>query len=83
MLLRGANAMGYTNYPGNVVHNFCKQNSKSGVNIFRIFNYINYINNLKLGADAASSAGGFVRVPPFTRVIYHNPTRASMILSIT
>ena len=60
MLLRGANAVGYTNYPDNVVYKFCKQAHTSGVDIFRVFDSLNYIENLKLGVDAAGSAGGFV-----------------------
>ena len=60
MLLRGANAVGYTNYPDNVVHKFCNQAHKSGVDIFRVFDSLNYIENLQLGVDAAGSAGGFV-----------------------
>jgi pyruvate carboxylase len=60
MLLRGANAVGYTNYPDNVVHKFCKQAKTSGVDIFRVFDSLNYLENLKLGVDAAGSAGGFV-----------------------
>ena len=60
MLLRGANAVGYTNYPDNVVHKFCKQAKTSGIDIFRVFDSLNYLDNLKLGVDAAGSAGGFV-----------------------
>ena len=60
MLLRGANAVGYTNYPDNVVYKFCEQAQKSGVDIFRVFDSLNYIDNLKLGVDAAGAAGGFV-----------------------
>lgn len=60
MLLRGANAVGYTNYPDNVVFEFCKQAKKSGIDIFRVFDSLNYIENLKLGVDAALAAGGFV-----------------------
>ena len=60
MLLRGANAVGYTNYPDNVVYKFCKQAHESGVDIFRVFDSLNYLDNLKLGVDAAGAAGGFV-----------------------
>jgi len=60
MLLRGANAVGYTNYPDNVVHKFCQQAHTSGIDIFRVFDSLNYLDNLKLGVDAAGSAGGFV-----------------------
>lgn len=60
MLLRGANAVGYTNYADNVVYEFCKQAQKSGVDVFRVFDSLNYLDNLKLGVDAAGAAGGFV-----------------------
>jgi len=60
MLLRGANAVGYTNYPDNLVHEFCKQAKTSGIDIFRVFDSLNYIENMKLGVDAAGGAGGFV-----------------------
>ncbi len=60
MLLRGANAVGYTNYPDNVVYKFCEQAQKSGIDVFRVFDSLNYLDNLKLGVDAAGAAGGFV-----------------------
>jgi pyruvate carboxylase len=60
MLLRGANAVGYTNYADNVVQRFCKQAKESGIDIFRVFDSLNYVENLQLGVDAAHSAGGFV-----------------------
>lgn len=60
MLLRGANAVGYTNYPDNVVYKFCDQAKKSGIDIFRVFDSLNYMENLKLGVDAVHKAGGFV-----------------------
>jgi pyruvate carboxylase len=37
MLLRGANAVGYTSYPDNVVDEFCRQARAGGVDIFRVF----------------------------------------------
>eukprot|EP00325_Prymnesiales_sp_UTEX-LB-985_P003378 CAMPEP_0174704466 /NCGR_PEP_ID=MMETSP1094-20130205/8048_1 /TAXON_ID=156173 /ORGANISM="Chrysochromulina brevifilum, Strain UTEX LB 985" /LENGTH=1223 /DNA_ID=CAMNT_0015902527 /DNA_START=50 /DNA_END=3721 /DNA_ORIENTATION=- len=60
MLLRGANAVGYTNYPDNVVFEFCKQARKSGIDIFRVFDSLNYLDNLKLGVEAALASGGVV-----------------------
>eukprot|EP01051_Picozoa_sp_SAG22_P002864 SAG22_NODE_132_length_18535_cov_8.178021_6_plen_768_part_00 len=41
MLLRGANAVGYTSYPDNVVHAFCDQSVKSGMDVFRVFDSLN------------------------------------------
>jgi pyruvate carboxylase len=60
MLLRGANAVGYTNYADNVVYKFCKEAQNSGIDVFRVFDSLNYLENLKLGVDAAGASGGFV-----------------------
>jgi pyruvate carboxylase len=60
MLLRGANAVGYTNYPDNIVYKFCDQARKSGIDIFRVFDSLNYLDNLQLGIAAVGKAGGFV-----------------------
>lgn len=61
MLLRGANAVGYTSYPDNVVHAFCKQSVKSGMDVFRVFDSLNYVPNLLLGMEAVHAAGGVVQ----------------------
>ncbi|TPX62454.1 pyruvate carboxylase [Spizellomyces sp. 'palustris'] len=58
MLLRGANAVGYTSYPDNVIYEFCKKARAHGVDIFRVFDSLNYEENLKLGIDAVVKAGG-------------------------
>mmetsp|Transcript_13396 Transcript_13396/g.20386 ORF Transcript_13396/g.20386 Transcript_13396/m.20386 type:complete len:1206 (+) Transcript_13396:63-3680(+) len=60
MLLRGANAVGYTSYPDNVVYEFCKQAKNNGMDVFRVFDSVNYIENMKLGIDAVGEAGGIV-----------------------
>ncbi|KAG8463392.1 hypothetical protein KFE25_004903 [Diacronema lutheri] len=60
MLLRGANAVGYTSYPDNVVKKFCKLAVKDGIDVFRIFDSLNYLENMKLGIDAVGEAGGVI-----------------------
>lgn len=60
MLLRGANAVGYTSYPDNVVHKFCKLSVEHGMDVFRIFDSLNYLPNIQLGIDAVGQAGGIV-----------------------
>ncbi len=60
MLLRGANAVGYTNYPDNVVHRFVQVARERGVDVFRVFDCLNYIDNLALGIDAVGAAGGVI-----------------------
>ncbi|XP_071525858.1 pyruvate carboxylase, mitochondrial isoform X2 [Panulirus ornatus] len=58
MLLRGANGVGYTNYPDNAVYKFCELSVKAGMDIFRVFDSLNYLPNLILGIDAVGNAGG-------------------------
>lgn len=60
MLLRGANAVGYTAYPDNVVEKFCDQAVRSGMDVFRVFDSLNYVENLRLGMDAVGAAGGII-----------------------
>ncbi|MGE0787263.1 MAG: pyruvate carboxylase [Sandaracinaceae bacterium] len=60
MLLRGANAVGYTSYPDNVVFEFVRLAKERGVDVFRIFDSLNYVENLKLGIDAVGQAGGVI-----------------------
>lgn len=60
MLLRGANAVGYTNYPDNVVQRFCELAVEHGMDIFRVFDSLNYVPNIVVGMEAAGNAGGVV-----------------------
>lgn len=60
MLLRGANAVGYTNYPDNVVFKFCEMAVAHGMDIFRVFDSLNYVPNLVVGMDAVGNAGGVI-----------------------
>jgi pyruvate carboxylase len=52
MLLRGANAVGYTNYPDNVVAGFVRHAAASGMDIFRVFDSLNYLPNLRVAMEA-------------------------------
>ncbi|MDR3415331.1 MAG: pyruvate carboxylase [Nevskia sp.] len=60
MLLRSANAVGYTNYADNVVKFFIGEAAKAGVDIFRIFDCLNNVGNMRLAIDAVGAAGGVV-----------------------
>lgn len=60
MLLRGANAVGYTSYPDNAVYKFCELAVQHGMDIFRVFDSLNYIENMRLGIDAVGAAGGII-----------------------
>ncbi|MCZ2342518.1 MAG: pyruvate carboxylase [Bacteroidales bacterium] len=52
MLLRAANAVGYSNYPDNVVYGFVKDAAAAGMDLFRVFDANNWMPNLRLGMDA-------------------------------
>ena len=52
MLFRGSNAVGYSNYPDNVVAGFVKHAAASGIDIFRIFDSLNYLPNLQVAMEA-------------------------------
>ncbi|MDF1823550.1 MAG: pyruvate carboxylase [Verrucomicrobiales bacterium] len=52
MLFRGSNAVGYSNYPDNVVTGFVKHAADSGMDIFRIFDSLNYLPNMQVAMEA-------------------------------
>lgn len=57
MLLRGSNAVGYKNYPDNVVKEFIKQASISGIDVFRIFDSLNSLDGMRLAIDEVVQQG--------------------------
>ena len=57
MLLRASNAVGYTNYPDNVVQAFVKQAAETGVDVFRVFDSLNWVENMRVAMDAVIEAG--------------------------
>jgi pyruvate carboxylase len=52
MLLRASNGVGYTNYPDNVVQSFVAQAATSGVDVFRVFDSLNWVENMRVAMDA-------------------------------
>jgi pyruvate carboxylase len=54
MLFRGANAVGYSNYPDNAVAGFVKHAAGAGMDIFRVFDSLNYLPNLKVAMEAVN-----------------------------
>ncbi|MFN0114950.1 MAG: pyruvate carboxylase [Paracoccaceae bacterium] len=57
MLLRGANGVGYTNYPDNVVRFFVAQAAKTGIDVFRVFDSLNWVENMRVAMDAVLETG--------------------------
>ena len=57
MLIRGANAVGYKNYPDNVIRRFVKESAKSGIDVFRIFDSLNWIEGMEVALDETLNQG--------------------------
>lgn len=57
MLLRASNAVGYTNYPDNVVRAFVKEAADAGVDIFRVFDALNWSENMRVAMEAVVESG--------------------------
>ncbi|OWU71328.1 pyruvate carboxylase [Roseovarius sp. 22II1-1F6A] len=57
MLLRASNGVGYTNYPDNVVQSFVTQAAESGVDVFRVFDSLNWVENMRVAMDAVIESG--------------------------
>ena len=57
MLLRAANAVGYANYPDNVVEYFVERAAAGGIDLFRVFDSLNWVDNMRVAIDAVRRAG--------------------------
>ncbi|RMH42668.1 MAG: pyruvate carboxylase, partial [Alphaproteobacteria bacterium] len=57
MLLRGANGVGYTTYPDNVVQFFVRQAAETGIDVFRVFDSLNWVENMRVAMDAVLETG--------------------------
>ncbi|MBI1907319.1 MAG: pyruvate carboxylase [Rhodocyclales bacterium] len=57
MLLRASNAVGYTNYPDNVVRHFVRQAADGGIDLFRVFDSLNWVDNMRVAIDAVRDTG--------------------------
>ena len=57
MLLRASNAVGYTNYPDNVVRDFVRLSAEAGIDVFRVFDALNWVENMRVAMDAVLETG--------------------------
>ncbi|MGO9804737.1 MAG: pyruvate carboxylase [Steroidobacteraceae bacterium] len=57
MLLRSANAVGYANYPDNVLRFFVARAAARGIDLFRIFDCLNWVENMRVAIDAVRESG--------------------------
>ncbi|AMA73758.1 MULTISPECIES: pyruvate carboxylase [Aneurinibacillus] len=57
MLFRGANAVGYTNYPDNVIQKFIETAARAGIDVFRIFDSLNWVEGMRLAIETVRETG--------------------------
>jgi pyruvate carboxylase len=57
MLIRGANAVGYKNYPDNLIREFVNQSASGGIDVFRIFDSLNWVKGMEVAIDAVRQTG--------------------------
>lgn len=62
MLLRASNAVGYTNYPDNVIRAFVDQAAEAGIDVFRIFDSLNWLEGMAVAIDAVRKSGKVAEV---------------------
>ena len=61
MLLRGQNILGYHHYPDDIVEKFVQLSIKNGMDVFRIFDALNDLRNIKFAIDCVKKYGGHVQ----------------------
>ncbi|MFB7140553.1 pyruvate carboxylase [Gottfriedia sp. NPDC056225] len=57
MLFRGSNAVGYKNYPDNLVRKFIEASAQAGIDVFRIFDSLNWVKGMEVAIDAVRNSG--------------------------
>jgi pyruvate carboxylase len=80
MLFRGSNAVGYSNYPDNVVRGFVKHSAEQGIDIFRIFDSLNYLPNMKVAMEAVQETHAICEAAICYTGDIHDPSRSKYSL---
>src|SRR5207248_6201592 len=81
MLLRGANAVGYSHYPTNVVRRFAKEAAEAGIDVFRIFDSLNYVPAMIPAIQAVREAGAIAEAAICYTGDIFDPARSKYDLS--
>ncbi len=76
MLFRASNAVGYKNYPDNVIREFVKQAAESGIDVFRIFDSLNWVKSMEVSIDAVRQAGKLAEATICYTGDINDPSRA-------
>ncbi|WP_026964204.1 pyruvate carboxylase [Alicyclobacillus pomorum] len=81
MLLRGANAVGYKNYPDNVVQAFTRKAAENGIDVFRIFDSLNWVPNMRVAIEEVRASGKIAEAAICYTGDILDPTRTKYTLS--
>jgi pyruvate carboxylase len=81
MLIRASNGVGYTNYPDNVVEKFVERAALTGIDVFRIFDPLNWIENMRVCMDAVLESGKICEAAFCYTGDIHDPARAKYDLA--
>ncbi len=76
MLFRGSNAVGYKNYPDNVIREFVEKSAFSGIDVFRIFDSLNWVKGMEVAIDAVRQTGKIAEAAICYTGDILDPTRA-------
>ncbi len=81
MLVRSSNGVGYTNLPDNVVELFIQKSADAGMDIFRVFDPLNWVENMRVACDAVLETGRILEASFCYTGDIHDPTRAKYSLN--
>lgn len=76
MLFRGSNAVGYSNYPDNVIVEFINEAASQGIDVFRIFDSLNWIPQMEKSIQAVRDAGKMAEAAICYTGDINDPSRA-------
>lgn len=76
MLLRASNAVGYKNYPDNVIREFVQQSAETGIDVFRIFDSLNWVKSMEVAIDAVRQSGKIAEATICYTGDLNDPSRA-------
>ncbi|WP_028392982.1 pyruvate carboxylase [Bacillus cihuensis] len=75
MLLRASNAVGYKNYPDNVIEEFVQKSSQAGIDVYRIFDSLNWVKGMEVAIDAVRQSGKIAEAAICYTGDINDPTR--------
>lgn len=76
MLFRGSNAVGYQNYPDNVIHEFIQEAASQGIDVFRIFDSLNWVPQMEKSIQAVRDTGKIAEAAICYTGDINDPSRA-------